>query len=188
MASLRSRIASHPLATAVVIGLFLVVVGVALFWFEPQQLFLDDKVDEPVPGAAAPGPAEDEPVSGADTPGHDQAPEAEAKTLVSGTFTPLNHDAEGKALILEVDGVRFLRFEEFEVENGPDLKVYLSNASASADPSTFDDDFIDLGDLKGNIGNQNYKISADVDLAKYRSAVVWCRRFSVGFAVADLTS
>jgi hypothetical protein len=187
MASLRRRIASHPLATAAVIGLFLVVVGVALFWFEPQQLWLDDKVDEPAPGAAAPDPAAEESASDADTSGQDEAPEAEAKTLASGTFAPLDHEAEGKALILDVDGARFLRFEDFEVENGPDLKVYLSSASASADPSTFDDDFVDLGDLKGNIGNQNYKISDDVDLAEYRSVVVWCRRFSVGFAVADLT-
>jgi hypothetical protein len=103
-----------------------------------------------------------------------------------GTFRAIDHDAAGKALLLEVDGAHFLRFENFEVENGPDLRVYLSSAPASGDDSTFDDDFIDLGGLKGNIGNQNYRLPDDADLDRYRSAVVWCRRFSVGFAVADL--
>jgi hypothetical protein len=48
--------------------------------------------------------------------------------------------------------------------------------------------FITLGALKGNIGDQNYDLPADVDLAKYRSVSVWCRRFSVNFATAPLAA
>jgi hypothetical protein len=44
--------------------------------------------------------------------------------------------------------------------------------------------FIDLGSLKGNIGDQNYTIPADVDLAKYRAATIWCKRFNVNFGTA----
>ena len=46
--------------------------------------------------------------------------------------------------------------------------------------------FIDLGVLKGNIGDQNYQLGSDVDLAKYRAVSIWCKRFSVNFGAAAL--
>jgi len=49
-----------------------------------------------------------------------------------------------------------------------------------------DDAFVDLGGLKGNLGSSNYLIPAGTDLSGFRSAVIWCRRFSVGFGVAPL--
>jgi electron transfer DM13 len=64
--------------------------------------------------------------------------------------------------------------------------VYLSAAPASGPGGSFDDHFVDLGDLKGNIGSQNYAIPAAVHLDRYRSVVVWCRRFGVPFAAAAL--
>ena len=81
---------------------------------------------------------------------------------------------------------RFLRFEDFSTDNGPDLNVYLVNSDAMADQGTFDDDFVDLGELRGNIGDQNYEIPPDVDLSVYDTVVVWCVRFSTGFTAADL--
>jgi hypothetical protein len=48
------------------------------------------------------------------------------------------------------------------------------------------DDIVDLGKLKGNIGNQEYVIPADVDVSRFNTAVIWCRRFSVGFGEAPL--
>jgi hypothetical protein len=48
--------------------------------------------------------------------------------------------------------------------------------------------FIDLGSLKGNIGDQNYDVPANVDLAKYRAATIWCARFNVNFGTAPLMS
>jgi hypothetical protein len=85
-------------------------------------------------------------------------------------------------------GERFLRFEDFETSNGPDLLVYLSSKTPSGtdDWHGYDQDFVDLGPLKGNVGNQNYRIPADVDVDRYSTAVVWCRRFEVGFAAATL--
>ena len=82
---------------------------------------------------------------------------------------------------------RFLRFEDFATDNGPDLNVYLSTAPPDAPAGDFDDDFVDLGDLKGNIGSQNYEIPADVDLDRYRSVVIWCVRFGVAFGAAELS-
>ena len=46
--------------------------------------------------------------------------------------------------------------------------------------------FIDLGTIKGNIGDQNYSLGPEVDLSKYRAVSVWCKRFSVNFGGARL--
>jgi electron transfer DM13 len=46
--------------------------------------------------------------------------------------------------------------------------------------------FIDLGVIKGNIGDQNYRLASDLDLAKYRAVSIWCKRFSVNFGAAAL--
>jgi hypothetical protein len=46
--------------------------------------------------------------------------------------------------------------------------------------------FVSLGKLKGNIGSQNYELPDDLNLSRFKSAVVWCKRFAVGFGVAGL--
>ena len=171
----------HPgrIAVAAVVALALFVFG--MLWFTPWRLFTDDPVSESLPGT--------EPVSEGqmvdEMPGMMQPPRPDA--LAEGEFVSLEHESRGTALVIEGDGTRFLRFEDFETSNGPDLVVYLS--TKDADPNDwhgYDADFVDLGTLKGNVGNQNYEIPADVDLEKYSTAVVWCRRFEVGFAAADL--
>jgi hypothetical protein len=86
----------------------------------------------------------------------------------------------------KLDGRRFLRLAELRTSNGPDLFVYLSAAAADAPLDSFDDDFVALGRLKGNQGNQNYLIPAGVDLTRYSTAVIWCRRFTYAFGAAPL--
>jgi len=170
---MRGVVTRHPLAAAALaLGSVAAVVFVLLF-FEPQALFIDDKVDEAVPTAAAAQPGAGR---GEDAP----------RRLAGGRFRGLAHGASGAALLIEVGGTRYLRFENLQVDNGPDLKVYLSPEPSSAEEGAFDDGIVSLGDLKGNIGDQNYEIPPDVDLERFRSAVVWCERFGVGFAVAPL--
>ena len=116
-----------------------------------------------------------------------EAPAAEAANEIvveaSGSFSGNSrYDVTGEAEVLgNGTGQRFLRLENFESDNGPDLNVYLFNPNDSSD-------FIDLGDLKGNIGDQNYEIPADVDLSVYSEVSIWCVRFGVGFGSADLMS
>lgn len=181
-------------------------------YFGVHTLFIDDEVDEAVPvfasGAGASGLASDatteeqademnevmveeetpteDPV---DEPMPDEMPEPEIVTVVEGSFVPRSHPAEGTASVLN-DGTeqRFLRFEDFATDNGPDLNVYLSTAPSDAPAEEFDDDFVDLGDLKGNIGPQNYEIPGDVDLERYSTVVIWCVRFGVAFGAADLAA
>jgi hypothetical protein len=90
------------------------------------------------------------------------------------------HNAEGVAKIIQLaDGTDILRLENFKATNGPDLYVYLSTDKTNAD-------IVNLGRLKGNIGNQNYLIPAGTDITKYNTALIWCRAFSVIFGSAQL--
>ncbi|MGA7977876.1 MAG: DM13 domain-containing protein [Nitrososphaeraceae archaeon] len=90
------------------------------------------------------------------------------------------HNAEGVAKIIQLaDGTDILRLENFKATNGPDLYVYLSTDKTNAD-------IVNLGRLKGNIGNQNYLIPAGTEITKYNTALIWCRAFSVIFGSAQL--
>jgi hypothetical protein len=149
-----------------------------LLFFQPQKLVIDDRVDEaPVVADATPAPATE-----AQTP----VPASTPKETARARFRSLEHSTTGEAIVTELpDGRRVLRLQDFETSNGPDLRVYLSAGSSDAGfGKEYGEDFVELGRLKGNIGDQNYEIPAGTDLARYRNAVVWCARFSVGFGVA----
>lgn len=92
------------------------------------------------------------------------------------------HKAEGLAKILTLsNGSQILRLENFRSTNGPDVHLYLSTDKQASD-------FIDLGRLKANIGNQNYQIPLDTDFNKYKYVLIWCQPFSVLFGSAQLNS
>ena len=197
---LRSNIRRHPriwaaaAAVAIALGVLVVV------WFEPHKLFLDEQVDEALPTApavtspvttTAPEPAATNasPAPTTAQPAHPPASRPpRLEVLTQGEFRSLEHSSSGTAkLLLLPNGDRYLRFEDLDTSNGPDLVVYLSPKPASDDWHGWDEGaFLDLGSLKGNVGDQNYLLPADSDLSKYQSAVIWCRRFKVGFAVAPL--
>jgi Electron transfer DM13 len=107
----------------------------------------------------------------------------EISTLYSGQFVGVNdgvHNAVGQVKVIKLnDNTSFLRLEEFKATNGPDLYVYLSTDKSASD-------FVNLGRLKGNIGNQNYEIPQGADLSKYRTVLIWCQAFSVLFGSAEL--
>lgn len=150
---------------------------------EMAAAMTDAMQDEPaqvIAGEPMPEMADTEPA-----PGGEPAPEI--VTLKTGLFVDRSHPTTGVADVLN-DGStqRFLRFENFETDNGPDLNVYLSTAAVDAPAGEFDDDFVDLGDLKGNIGSQNYEIPEGVDLDVYSTVVIWCVRFGVAFGAAPL--
>jgi len=191
--TLRGTIRRHPWGTATVALLIAVVCGLSLYWFAPWNLIVDRRVDEALPGASAEVPATTgSTVTG---PGDPVARPAEQgsngpATLAQGSFTSLEHTTTGTALVLELeDGTRYLRLEDLETSNGPDLRVILTDQQLSDDWHVWDDgEVVDLGPLKGNIGSSNYEIPPSLDLGDLETAVIWCRRFSVGFAVAPLVS
>jgi hypothetical protein len=105
--------------------------------------------------------------------------------LLTGSFVGVGdgiHDAQGIAKVIPIEGGGdVLRLEDLVVTNGPDLYVYLSTDKSASD-------FVNLGRLKANIGNQNYPTPVGTDLSKYDTVLIWCRAFSVLFGSADLKS
>jgi hypothetical protein len=108
--------------------------------------------------------------------------------VAEGNFHGVAHETKGSASIYKLpDGKQVLRFSGFETSNGPDVQVYLVAAADANDNETVNKaGFIRVADLKGNMGDQNYDLSANVDLSKYRAVTIWCRRFGVNFATAPL--
>jgi len=108
--------------------------------------------------------------------------------LLQGSFYDLAHHGSGRATIYRLaDGSRVLRFEDFEVLNGPDLHVYLATQDRVANTVGVElSGAIDLGKLKGNLGDQNYPLPADLDLEAFQSVVIWCQPFRVPFNAASL--
>jgi hypothetical protein len=173
---------------------------VAVGFFGVHTLFVDDVVDEegPVFASGATMPPDTTPATspgeGGDgaAAGGDSA--AAVVTLASGTFQGVGrYDGTGRVVVLS-DGTdqRFVRFEDdFATSNGPDLFVYLGTGSGRYDDP---DEYVDLGELRGNVGAQNYEIpavhpgtGAPIDLDRFNHVAVWCRRFDVTFAVAPLS-
>ena len=97
-----------------------------------------------------------------------------------GAFQGLKgHEAKGKAEIISVGDISFLRFEDFEVTNGPDLHVYMTKNGDV-------DSGIDLGSLKGSKGSQNYALG-EINTDTYNTVVIYCQPFHVYFASAKLS-
>jgi hypothetical protein len=102
---------------------------------------------------------------------------------LTGTFMGIGdgfHKVDGVAKVIRLgSGAEILRLENLKATNGPDLYVYLSTDKSASD-------FVNVGRLKGNEGNQNYEIPAGTDLSKYNTVLIWCRAFSFLFGSAQL--
>ena len=140
------------------------VVGWALF--RPELLFVNKTVNEKLPTQAG----------------------AMTKTLSSGEFASYAHETKGSASVVEVSGKHFVQLSNFSTSNGPDVHLYLVSGSDSSQDAVKKNGYLDLGTLKGNIGDQNYEIPASTDLSKYQAVSVWCARFAVAFGGASLNS
>ncbi len=140
------------------------VVGWALF--RPELLFVNKTVNEKLPTQAG----------------------AMTKTLSSGEFASYAHETKGSASVVEVSGKHFVQLSNFSTSNGPDVHLYLVSGSDSSQDAVKKNGYLDLGTLKGNIGDQNYEIPASTDLSKYQAVSVWCARFAVAFGGASLNA
>ncbi len=201
---LRSLVRRHRVVAAGTVLIVAAGISFGLYWFAPWNLFVDKHVNEALPTVAAspvatqtPTPATppttrpSRPVSATPSvrPSHTPSPQSTTPVVLArGDFRSLEHSTSGRALVLELaDGSHYLRFEDLDTSNGPDLRVWITEQPASSDWHVWDDGtYVDLGALKGNVGDQNYLLPANVDLTKFRTAVVWCRRFKVGFGVAPI--
>jgi hypothetical protein len=158
-----------------IIGLAIVVVAGGWYAFRPERLFVNQTVNESL-GAVM------------DTADTKASTVIAPTTVATGSFHSNAHDTRGTATILSLsDGRRVLRLTNFATSNGPDVRVYLVAAPDVQDNATVKTaGFVELGPMKGNIGDQNYEIPSTVDLASYRTVTIWCKRFSVNFGSAPL--
>ncbi len=140
------------------------LLGLGWYLFRPELLFIDQKVAEKSPSPSTPG----------------------SMKVADGEFASYSHETSGKAILIDQNGSSTLRLENLKTSNGPDVHVYLVKGM---DPRIVKDgEFLDLGTLKGNVGDQNYTIPTGTKLSEYGAVSVWCKRFSVGFGGAQLKS
>ncbi len=106
--------------------------------------------------------------------------------LLHGKVRAVGHDARGTAAVVRTgDGRRLLTLRSFAIDPGPRVRVWLVPRAARGD-RRIDDDYKDLGKLKGNRGNQQYRIPGSVDLRRYTSVIFWCVPFTQTLARANL--
>jgi hypothetical protein len=165
-------------------ALLAIVAGVGLYWFQPWKLVTDTRVEEAL--AAVPSAPSAVQPSGSPSP----APSGPT-VLRQGDFISHEHDTAGQArLIRNADGSHALELVGLDTSNGPDLRVRLSDRPVLAGVRGWrvfgDGVWVELGRLKGNKGDQVYRIPADTDLGRLTSVTIWCERFSVSFGAAAL--
>ena len=164
--------------------LCVVVIAVLLYLFQPWALFTNKQVNEDLP-TSLPSTASASP-SG--SPSGSASPTAATNTtLASGQFVSFEHETTGTASLIRLaDGRTIVRLSNFKTSNGPDVKVWLSVNPASKAKDARSGKYVNLGDLKGNVGNQNYDVPVAAAGETWNSVVIWCDRFSVPFGAANL--
>ncbi|SEQ49269.1 Electron transfer DM13 [Lentzea xinjiangensis] len=171
-----------PVAVVLVVAL-----GVGLYLFQPWRLITVRETNEAllVPASADRSASQ---LTAQSTSSGASAPVAEtAREVAAGEWRSLEHTTTGRASLIALPGGgHSVQFASLNTSDGPDLYVYLSPHASSSAEKTFGEGFTNLGKLKGNRGDQVYEIPAGVDVAGIRSVVIWCQRFSAGFAVAPL--
>lgn len=191
-------------------GAVVVIVGAVVAWILISPLFIDEVVDEQFPGVPSPQALstmpDDQKQSMAEEileaarsipdksmdEGRDVMTSPGAPVVLrAGMFRDADavHKGSGTVGLFRLaNGDHLLRFENLKVTNGPDLHVYLvRHPGPEASSDVTPENHIDLGALKGNIGNQNYTVPDGADLESFGSVVVWCQAFGVLFATAPLT-
>ncbi|MFC5730201.1 MULTISPECIES: DM13 domain-containing protein [Nocardioides] len=174
-------------------GVLLVALVAGLLLFQPWLLFIDDRVDEDDDASEVVGTA-----SGGLTDTSVPSASAAERTrveLASGEFIDAEHGTSGEAIIYRrSDGTRFLRLQGLDTSNGPDLHVWITDQESGGGCDgcfdswgIYDDgDYVRLGALKGNQGNQSYEIPEGAELGGMRSVVIWCDQFNVAFGTAAI--
>jgi hypothetical protein len=178
------RLLSRPVTWIVVAVLGIGGAG-ALYWFQPWRLFTDTVVTEALTVVPSTAPAKEP--SGTATP----PPPAAPVVIAEGAFVTHEHDTSGTArMVRNPDGSHQLELVGLDTSDGPDLRVWLSDQKVRdgvAGWRVFDDGkYAELGKLKGNHGDQVYRLGAGVDPAAFRSVSIWCKRFAVSFGAATL--
>ena len=185
----------HP---AVRIAVLVVPLAVVSYWLV-SPYFVDDVVEDDfatsisaasdststtTTPSTAPTPSA--PAAGTPPPTTIAPPPPEPVLIGSGQFQGLaGHEGTGDAGIFRLpDGGLVARLENLQLENGPDLQLYVA---PGPDVRSLIEGSIHLGGLRGNVGNQTYDLPSGTTLAPGEwTVLVWCRAFEVEFVNATL--
>ncbi len=194
-----------------IVIVLIVFAMLAAAWFFVSPLFIDRTVNESFDVVLSDGRldmdrimamSDDERLgmmgeimdSAADAPdveATDPMPEEQPAVILRGSFIDADaiHKGSGTATVYALpNGTHVVRFEDFRTTNGPALVVYLAEHPSPASAADVSDNgFLSIGKLKGNVGNQNYIVPADIDISRFNSVVIWCELFGVLFSPAALT-
>jgi len=161
------KLSSSRVKLALALAAIPVLVG-GWWAFRPEKLWVNQQVNEAAPVSL----------------------NGEPQALYTGKLEGKTHGTSGRATIYkDANGKQYLRLTDFATSNGPDVHVLLVNAD---DPSLMKDvvagdlNKVELGALRGNRGDQNYDLPADVNLEKYQAVAIYCERFHAIFGVARL--
>jgi len=184
----------------------LAVAAAGLYWFQPWKIVTDQEVSESLttvttrPASTPPQPATSQPATSQPAASQPAAPQSSAPpppqeptVTRQGEFVSHEHDTSGTARVVRAtDGSHRLELVGLDTSNGPDLRVWLSDQpvrTGTAGWRVFDDgEWLELGKLKGNRGDQSYKIPPGTDLERLTSISIWCKRFAVSFGAATLAA
>lgn len=192
-----------PSRRAIVVTAAVILIPVlAVGWWLLSPLFLNKTVEEEFPFAFSAAVPDDmtmgevetimSGIAKMDAPVDSESVDAMpgAVALKSGQFRDADrfHKGSGVGTIYDLpDGSALLRLEDFRVTNGPDLHVILApHPSPEGRSDVHEGDYLDLGKIKGNIGNQNYPLPPEADPSAFNSVVIYCKPFHVVFSVASL--
>ena len=154
-----------------------VAAAFGFYWTSVRDTVVDERVVTGVPAGQAETAVAGDPLA----PQQPSRPAASRENVVelTGPVRPQSHSASGTARVvrLAAGGRRLTLSGGFEIDPGPQVRVYLATDTAA---KTFED----IGALKGSRGNQQYAIPAGVDLGRYDTVVFWCVPFTQSLASA----
>lgn len=158
------------------LGAFILLAIVWFAYYTISPLLITIRLDEELPTPPATQPTSAPTTSPTEPAIIQKAPVKSAQ--ITGTA---GHPASGTVRIVESEGKKYLRYENFKTINGPDIFVYLANDLEAKD-------FVNLGRVKATEGNVNYEIPVGTDPSAYRYAMVWCDAFNTLFNYADIST
>jgi hypothetical protein len=188
----------QPVVRASVLGVVLLGAAVAMYLLSPLFIGNASHLSFPTLGmmpsrtprpATATPEATETPIPSPTMQDSETIFEASSSLLIwEADFYAVAHSGRGSANVYMMeDGSLIVRLEDFEVEDGPELHVYLTDQDPVPNAEGIElANAIDLGELKGLLGDQSYLVPSDLDLSQYHSVVIWCVPFSVPFIAAPV--
>ena len=104
---------------------------------------------------------------------------SKATLIKQGMLVGAGHTASGTASLYHANGTKVVVLDPYSSQNGPDLKVYLSKDEEAKE-------YVKLGNLKSTTGKQVYEIPTSADVNQFGYVHIWCEKYTVVFAIADL--